>query len=145
MIMMYNKFSESFLFYYSFRTQAYIQEYQEYKMTTAKTPLTDFVVPSYPLPPPAVAERIQKQPECRLLWAILQDGIESYMKYAFASSRRGKRLFAETEQWIMQDDHTWLCSFVSICHTLGLEPDYLRSGLKRWRAQGGQVSLKQAA
>jgi len=30
-------------------------------------------------PPPLVAERIRRQPECRLLWAVLQDGVGTYM------------------------------------------------------------------
>ncbi len=96
-------------------------------------------------PPPQVAERIRTQPECRLLWAVLQDGVETYMKYAGVTGRRGKRLFAEAERWIMADDPTWLCSFVSICHILGLEPDYLRMGLKRWRMRMSAAELPQAA
>ena len=96
-------------------------------------------------PPPQVAERMSKQPECRLLWAVLQDGIETYMKYARATNRRGKRLFAEAERWILQDDPTWLCSFVSICHVVGLEPEYLRAGLQRWRTRVNLPALNQAA
>jgi len=64
-------------------------------------------------PPPQVAERIQRQPECRLLWVVLQDGVETYMKYAAATGRLGKRLFVEVERWIMEDDPIWLCSFVN--------------------------------
>jgi hypothetical protein len=96
-------------------------------------------------PPPHVAERMSKQPECRLLWAVLQDGIETDMQYAHTTNRRGKRLFAEAEQWILQDDPTWLCSFVSICHVVGLEPAYLRAGRQRWRARVNLPELKQAA
>jgi hypothetical protein len=96
-------------------------------------------------PPPRVAERMSKQPECRLLWAVLQEGIETYMKYAHTTNRRGKRLFAEAEHWILQDDPTWLCSFVSICHVVGLEPAYLRAGLQRWRARVNLPELKRAA
>ncbi len=97
------------------------------------------------VPPPAVAEHIEQQPECRLLWAVLVDGIETYMKYAFATRRRGQRLFREAEEWIMHDDPTWLCSFVNICHILGLDPDYLRQGLRHWRAKQSMLALKQAA
>ncbi|MCS6926068.1 MAG: hypothetical protein NZ578_09225 [Candidatus Binatia bacterium] len=96
-------------------------------------------------PPPQVAERIRKQPECRLLWAVLQEGVETYMKYATATSRRGKRLFREAEDWIMQDDPTWLCSFVSICHILGLDPGYVRLGLRRWRAGLDLANVKGVA
>ncbi len=96
-------------------------------------------------PPTAVAERIRTQPECHLLWAVLREGIETYMRYATATNRRGQRLFTEVEMWIFTDDPTWLCSFISICHVLGLDPDYLRSGLKRWRAGQNPTQLEQAA
>ena len=96
-------------------------------------------------PPTAVAERIRTQPECHLLWAVLREGIETYMKYATATNRRGQRLFKEVETWIVTDDPTWLCSFISICHVLGLDPDYLRTGLKRWRNEQGIGRLEHAA
>jgi hypothetical protein len=107
----------------------------------------DFFTPHSPLavPPPAVAERIRKQPEANLLWAVLANGIEEYMKYATATSRRGRRLFREAETWIMADEPKWLCSFVSICHVLGLEPEYLRTGLRRWHAKKTGEGFKQAA
>ena len=111
-----------------------------------KKAIVDFTPPPFaPAPPPAVAERIQKQPECRLLWAVMENAIDTYMKNATATSRRGKRLFREAEEWIMQDDPTWLCSFVNICHILGLEPDYLRAGLRRWRTTRNMSALRQAA
>lgn len=97
------------------------------------------------VPPPSVVEQIRTQPECRLLWAVLQEGMETYMKYAGATNRRGKRLFAEAEQWILEDDPTWLCSFVSICHVLEIDPGYLRAGLRRWRAATRAAELRQAA
>ena len=96
-------------------------------------------------PPTAVAERIRTQPECHLLWAVLREGIETYMKYATATNRRGQRLFTDAEKWIFDDDPTWLCSFVSICHVLGLDPEYLRTGLQHWRTRQNPGSLENAA
>lgn len=96
-------------------------------------------------PPPAVAERIQRQPECRLLWAVLENAVDTYMKYATATNRRGKRLFREAEEWIWRDDPTWLCSFVSICNILGVEPEYLRRGLRKWRENKLIPAFKEAA
>ncbi len=97
------------------------------------------------VPPPAVAERIQKQPECRLLWAVLENAVNVYMKYATATGRRGRRLFHEAEDWIWRDDPTWFCSFVSICYVLGIDPDYLRRGLRKWRDEPLLPPFKQAA
>jgi len=111
----------------------------------AKLNLADFPGGAFlPVPSPVMAERVHKQPEYRLLWAVLQNGIETYMKYATASGRRGQRLFVEAECWIMQDNQAWVCSFVNICNILGLDPNYLRTGLKRWRAQHNP-SFKHAA
>ena len=98
-----------------------------------------------PLPEPGLQERAQRSPECRLLWAVLRDGIEDYMKYAPATDRRGQRLFQEAREWILQDDPTCLCSFVSICQVVGIEPEYIRDGLERWRSEHTATSLEQAA
>ncbi len=69
-----------------------------------------------------IAKKIRSQPECHLLWAVLEEALSTYMKYAAAKSRRGQRLFREAEQWIFQDDYTRLCSFSNICHILELHP-----------------------
>lgn len=96
--------------------------------------------------PPTIAERVQRQPECRLLWAVLESAIETYGKYGNAKSQRKRRLFQEAEEWIFQDDPTWFCSFINVCHALGLDPDYLRSGLRRWRTDAHALeSFKKAA
>ncbi|MGE0826173.1 MAG: hypothetical protein AB7G75_17025 [Candidatus Binatia bacterium] len=108
--------------------------------------MTDFApFSSLATPSAEVAERIRTQPECHLLWAVLREGVETYMKYATATNRRGKRLFHEAEEWIMDNDPTQLCSFISICHILGLEPDYLRTGLRRWYAKEVAQQCEHAA
>jgi len=91
------------------------------------------------------AEQIRKIPEGRLLWAVLEHGIEQYQKNVTATGRRGRRLFREAEDWIMRDDPTWLCSFMNICHVLGFDPDYLRQGLRQWREEQLSPAFKQAA
>jgi hypothetical protein len=113
---------------------------------TAHNSMRDFTAAS-PLaaPPLVVLTRIRLQPECRLLWAVLENAVETYMKYVTDTSRRGQRLFREAEQWISQDDPTWLCSFVSICYVLGFDPDYVREGLARWHDLRLAPMLEQAA
>lgn len=122
------------------------QEHMLKTVNTDNTEMSDETLLSFfSTLPPALAERVNKQPEYRLLWAILQRGIEEYMKNAFATSRRGQRLYQEAETWIQGDDETWLCSFVNICHVLGLDPDALRTGLRRWRAEQEPLDVQQAA
>ncbi|MBI3249111.1 MAG: hypothetical protein HYZ50_21620 [Deltaproteobacteria bacterium] len=96
-------------------------------------------------PPPAVADRIRRQPECRLLWAVLENAVGTYMKYTLATRRRPRRLFREAQDWIWRDDPTWLCSFVSICYVVGVDPDYLRRGLRKWHETQSLPHFKQAA
>lgn len=92
-----------------------------------------------------IAKKIRSQPECHLLWAVLEEALSTYMKYAAAKSRRGQRLFREAEQWIFQDDYTRLCSFSNICHILELEPEYVRRGLLHWRESQQATIVHEAA
>jgi len=69
--------------------------------------------------------------ERRLLLAVLEDAVNSFLKYRVARSRRGQRLFAETLDWFWSREQRWLYSFASICRHLGLDADYIRGGLSR--------------
>ena len=73
------------------------------------------------------------QPEKRLMLAVLEDAVGTFQKYATASTRRGQRLFAEAEEWFASDAMDWPFGFENICQALGLEPEFLRRGLWRWR------------
>jgi hypothetical protein len=79
------------------------------------------------------------QPEKRLMLAVLEDAVGTFQKYAIAPGRRARRLFAEAEEWFNSDDASWPFAFVNVSQALGLEPLYLRAGLRRWR--DGQRSL----
>jgi hypothetical protein len=73
------------------------------------------------------------EPEKRLMWALLQDAVNSYRDHLFSRNRKKKRLFAETEQWILTVDGDWIFSFDTVCEALGLNPEYVRQGLLRWK------------
>ena len=76
--------------------------------------------------PPAEGER-------RLLLAIFEDAIRCYQKYAFSGTRRGRRLFRELETWFAGDPEATV-TFGYICDVFGIDPDYVRDALARWRA-----------
>ncbi|MGE0827350.1 MAG: hypothetical protein AB7G75_22535 [Candidatus Binatia bacterium] len=69
--------------------------------------------------------------ERRLLLAVLEDAIASYLRYRESRTTRGKRLFRETAEWFASPNHLSVCSFESICAYLNLDPEYIRKGLKR--------------
>jgi len=69
-------------------------------------------------------------PEKALVAAILNDAIQEYRKYSGGQDRNGKKRFREAEEWIMHDGNDWIFSFDNVCHFLGLDPDYVRRGLR---------------
>jgi hypothetical protein len=73
-------------------------------------------------------------PEKTLLLAVLEDGIRSFQENVGATDNKRRQLFAEAEEWIFDGSSDWLFSFENICTTLGLNPEYLRKGLRRWEA-----------
>jgi hypothetical protein len=79
----------------------------------------------------------ERSGEWRLMVAILQDAVDVYLKQAGAKDAHHERLFAEAEEWIEERieerDGRYVFSFESICDVLGMDPDYLRGGLHRWK------------
>lgn len=94
----------------------------------------------------APAESARAQGERRLLVAILNDAIQTYRKYAFSGTRRGRRLFGEVDAWFLGTDDTVSISFAELCDLLDLDAEYIRGALTSWRAthavapRGGTVS-----
>ena len=70
--------------------------------------------------------------EARLLFAVLQDAVDCFQKNTLVADRQ----FKEAEQWIMgkTEQSDALLTFEYVCSVLDLDPEYLRSGLRRWRA-----------
>jgi hypothetical protein len=77
------------------------------------------------------------EPEKRLMLAILEDGIHCYFDNLHASGNKRKRLFEDAAAWIVESNGDWVFSFESVCDALGLNPEYVRQGLLRWREKGG--------
>jgi hypothetical protein len=72
-------------------------------------------------------------PERRLTLAVLEDAVNCFQANVMAQSGRRKKLFKETEDWIMAPGDDWIFSFVSVCEILRLNPEYVRQGLLRWK------------
>ena len=69
-------------------------------------------------------------PEKSLLVAILDDAVQEYRKYYRAHDAEGKRRFREVEEWVRREGDGWIFSFGNVCELLGLDPDYVRRGLR---------------
>lgn len=80
-----------------------------------------------------VRRKAHLEPEKRFMLAILEDAIDCFQKYIFARDARGKTIFAEAEQWIMEENGDWIFSFENVCDALGFNASYVRQGLLRWK------------
>jgi len=70
------------------------------------------------------------EPEKALIAAILEDAVHEYCKYSRARGLKDKERFREVEKWIMHRGNDWIFSFDNVCELLGLDPDYVRRGVR---------------
>jgi hypothetical protein len=84
------------------------------------------------------------EPEKALLLAILEDAIHCYRKFAGARSRAGREQFREAEQWLMGGGNGWVFAFDHVCDFLGLDPEYIRRGLRESAAEKGESPRRHA-
>jgi hypothetical protein len=73
------------------------------------------------------------EPEKKLMLAVLEDAIACFQKYVLARDGKGRAMFRDAEEWIMEEKSEWLFSFENICEVLGFDPQYVRKGLIRWK------------
>jgi len=82
--------------------------------------------------------------EVALMRAVLEDAIACFQKQVLKKGRRALRLAREAEEWLFTDDQQWPFSFLNICNVLGIDPGYIRRGLKQLRQeQPGQETQRQ--
>lgn len=79
--------------------------------------------------------RFHLNPEQLLMLAVLEDAIICFQDHVLATCRRKRLLHQEAEQWVLDEDKSYLFSFENICDALGFEPAYLRQGLIRWKQE----------
>ena len=72
-------------------------------------------------------------PEKELMFAILEDAVGCFQNYLFAQDKKGKQLFLDAETWINGEVSKSVLSFDNVCEELDLDPEFLRSGLRRWK------------
>jgi hypothetical protein len=77
--------------------------------------------------------RFQQEPEKVLMLALLEDAIICFQDYLGTNCKRKAALFQDAEAWILDDDTSYIFSFVNICDVLGFDASYLREGLMRWK------------
>ena len=87
--------------------------------------------------------RVPLEPEKALMLAVLEDGVRSFQENIFAENGKKRALLDEAREWLFNDGFEHVFSFSSICSSLGLNPGYIRRGLKRWEDQTREATSKQ--
>jgi hypothetical protein len=72
-------------------------------------------------------------PVKRLMLAVLEDALRCFQNNFDAKSGSRQLVYSEAEQWLCAEGGEALFSFNTVCEALGINPDYLRAGLLRWR------------
>ena len=93
------------------------------------------VVPETILPEQFFRPSVALPPEKRLMLAVLGAALLDLRRSADARTPRARRLADEVDAWFAADDDGWPCSFLSICHALGLDASAVRTRLARWRME----------
>jgi hypothetical protein len=89
-----------------------------------------------------VYKKTLREGEQKLMLAVLESATEDFQKYVLATDKRGKELFQEAEEWILETTGPSFFSFENICEHLQLDPDYVRRGFMRWKAAKLNGELK---
>ena len=77
--------------------------------------------------------RFNLEPEKLLMLAVLEDAIVCFQDNLGATCKRKQALHTDAEQWILDDDKSYLFSFENVCGALNFDPAYLRRGLMGWK------------
>ncbi len=100
-----------------------------------RLPVADLFQPDTTLPfqySQTLRRKTYLESEKRLMFAVLEDAVSCFQKYHSARNKKGKELFRDVQKWIMDEKDDRVFSFGSICDSLGINPQYLRRGLKEW-------------
>jgi hypothetical protein len=74
-------------------------------------------------------------PVKRLMMAVLEDAIRCFQNNSGVPNGPRKHLFYEAAQWLFSEKGDGPFSFATICETIGIEPSFLRSGLRKLQNQ----------
>jgi hypothetical protein len=111
--------------------RTYLEEEQQEKSLGAEDRLTPLFQPDTLMSDEYFANyrrRIPLEPEKALLLAVLEDGVRTFQD--------------EAREWLFTDALEHVFSFNSVCSSLGLDPGYIRRGLKRWEEHARGATRK---
>jgi hypothetical protein len=73
--------------------------------------------------------KLPSEGERKLLFAVLEDAIRTYLRHRDSAIARDNEDFVEAAEWLSCDEECGPFSCVSVCEALGIDADCLRSGI----------------
>ena len=74
--------------------------------------------------------RCSLEGERKLMFAVLEDAVECYLKHMNSKNRRRRLLFYEVQNWINAKNRVGLFSYQTLCESLSIDPKALRCALE---------------
>jgi hypothetical protein len=74
------------------------------------------------------------QPEAALMRAVLEEALSCFQYQFYLRHAKALQLARDAELWFFSQDTSWPFAFVNICSVLQLDPSYIRTGLRKWKA-----------
>ncbi len=68
--------------------------------------------------------------EHRLMYAVLEDAVDCYLKHMNAKTRRQRILFYEVRNWMEARNRVGLFTYNTLCETLGVDAKGLKAALE---------------
>ena len=93
------------------------------------------------------AMELTANPRNRLMLAVLEEALVTFQRGLASPRAEQRRHFYEVDRWVASRDTEWPFSFENICGCLRIDPDYIRSGLRRMKrdALSGRGRAKSAS
>jgi len=85
------------------------------------------------------------EPEIRLMTMILEDAVNCFQRFVGADGNPDLGEFRDAERWLFGGEKDWIFSFENICAFLGLDPRYIRRGLRLWQRMNRHPDLDASA
>jgi hypothetical protein len=73
--------------------------------------------------------KLPSEGERKLLFAVLEDAIRTYLRHRDSAVARNSEEFVEAAEWLSCDEEGGPFSYVSVCEALGIDADCLRAGI----------------
>jgi hypothetical protein len=73
--------------------------------------------------------KLPAEGERKLLFAVLEDAIRTYLRHRDSAVARNNEDFVEAAEWLSSDEEDGPFAFVNVCEALGIEADCLRWGI----------------